>query len=350
MRVVMITDTWHPQVNGVVRSLEGLAAAARDLGASIRFITPEGFRTVPLLLFPEVRLAIATTSSVGRLITESHFDHIHLATEGPLGFAARRYCINNKIPFTTCYHTKFPEYAWARAWIPKSLIYAVLRRFHNAGRGIFVATDSLQTELERRGFDRVMHWSRGVDHGRFRLRQDSILDVARPIFLYVGRLAIEKNLDAFLRLDLPGTKVVVGDGPARASLEAAYPEARFMGMRFGETLAQVYSSADVFVFPSLSDTFGLVILEAMASGLPVAAFPVPGPLDLVGTSGAGVLDHDLKRACLKALDIPRWKPRLHAESFSWQESARQFLRNLSSAEALPYEGAAMVRSPDAGRS
>ena len=331
-RILVVTDTWHPQVNGVVRSLEALARAALDLGANVQFLTPQGFRSFRMPTYPEIRLAATTTTNVAHRIEALSVNHVHIATEGPLGIAARRYCLKKNLCFTTSYHTKFPEYVSARTFIPKSWVYRFLRRFHNAGSGIFVSTESLATDLEAHGFNKLMRWSLGVDHERFRMRSTSVLDFPRPIFLSVGRLAVEKNLEAFLRLDLPGTKVIVGDGPARAALESAYPQAYFLGTQIGDALAEIYSSADVFVFPSMTDTFGLVLLEAMASGLPVAAFPVTGPLDVIGESGAGVLDEDLRRACLKALGIPRWKARTHAETFSWRASAQQFLINLSTAD------------------
>ena len=331
-RILVVTDTWHPQVNGVVRSLEALARAALDLGANVQFLTPQGFRSFRMPTYPEIRLAATTTTNVAHRIEALSVNHVHIATEGPLGLAARRYCLKKNLCFTTSYHTKFPEFVSARTFIPKSWVYRFLRRFHNAGSGIFVSTESLATDLEAHGFNKLMRWSLGVDHERFRMRSTSVLDFPRPIFLSVGRLAVEKNLEAFLRLDLPGTKVIVGDGPARAALESAYPQAYFLGTQIGDALAEIYSSADVFVFPSMTDTFGLVLLEAMASGLPVAAFPVTGPLDVIGESGAGVLDEDLRRACLKALGIPRWKARTHAETFSWRASAQQFLINLSTAD------------------
>ncbi len=331
-KVLVATDAWYPQVNGVVRSLESLASAAREFGATFRFLTPEDFKTVGLPGYSEIRLVLAGPSSVGRRVEAEPFDHVHIATEGPLGFAVRRHCLRERIPFTTSYHTNFPAYVAARTWIPEHWTYALLRRFHNAGEGTFVATETLERDLTRRGFERLMRWSRGVNHHQFRSRPTVGIGVARPVFLSVGRLAIEKNLSAFLKLDLPGTKVVVGDGPARRGLEAAHPDAVFLGHLSGDALARVYGGSDVFVFPSLTDTFGLVLLEAMSSGLPVAAFPVPGPRDVVGASGAGVLDEDLKRACLDALDIPRWKPRAHAETFSWRDSARQFLDNIAVAQ------------------
>jgi glycosyltransferase involved in cell wall biosynthesis len=237
------------------------------------------------------------------------------------------------LPFTTSYHTRFPEYIATRTRIPESLTYAVLRRFHNAGDGIMVSTPTVARELEERGFMRLMRWSRGVDAVRFNPSKRASLDLPGPIFLYAGRLAPEKNLEAFLALDLPGTKVVVGEGPSSATLRRAYPDVHFLGVRKGEDLARVYASADVFVFPSRTDTFGMVLLEAMASGLPVAALPVPGPLDVVGASGAGVLDEDLRAACLAALEIPRARARAHAETFTWANATEQFLANVTAARA-----------------
>ncbi|WP_316195685.1 MULTISPECIES: glycosyltransferase family 1 protein [unclassified Bradyrhizobium] len=331
-KVVVATDAWHPQINGVVRTLENLASAASAFGASFRFLTPQNFRTIGLPIYPEIRLSLVGASTAGRLVEAEPFDFVHLATEGPLGLAVRLHCLRGGIPFTTSYHTNFPAYVAKRTRIPPRWTYALLRRFHNAGAATFVATRSIENDLRCRGFERLMLWSRGVDHDQFRQRPGACLGLPGPVFLYVGRLAIEKNLPAFLGLDLPGTKVVVGDGPARRALEVAYPHAIFLGRRSGNDLARVYAGADVFVFPSLTDTFGLVLLEAMSSGLPVAAFPVAGPHDVVGTSGAGVLDQDLRRACLSALEIPRWKARAHAETFRWRESARQFLDNLAASQ------------------
>lgn len=326
-----MTDAWRPQVNGVVRVLESLALAAKEQGVDISFLTPEGFWTIGVPTYAEVRLALTTCGPVGRRIIAARADHIHLATEGPLGFAARRYCMHHGIPFTTSFHTKLPEYIAARVPVPVNWSYGLLRMFHNAGSGVLVSTSTLESDLKKRGFNKLMRWPLGVDNARFRQRDGCVLNLPRPVFLYVGRIAVEKNLPAFLALDLPGTKVVVGDGPARAALEARFPDAHFLGTQLGEDLANIYSSADVFVFPSLTDTFGLVLLEAMASGLPVAAFPVAGALDVIDQSGAGFLDFDLKNACLEALDIPRWKPRARSESFTWTESANHFISNLEAA-------------------
>lgn len=328
MRILIATDAWRPQVNGVVRSLESVATALREFGAEIEFLTPQGFATIPLPTYSEIRLALASQRAVAKRIEGAAIDHIHIATEGPVGYAARRYCLRSKRPFTTSYHTRFPEYVAARTRIPETITYALLRRFHNAGSGVMVSTASIAHDLQDRGFQRLMYWSRGVDHSQFTPAKASVMNLPRPIFLYAGRLALEKNVESFLALDLPGSKVIVGDGPLRRSLQTAYPDAHFLGAQTGDALAVHYASADVFVFPSRTDTFGMVILEALACGLPVAALPVPGPLDVIGTSGAGVLDNDLRAACLAALDIPREKARAHALTFTWADSARQFLDNI----------------------
>jgi glycosyltransferase involved in cell wall biosynthesis len=338
MRILVATDAFRPQVNGVVRSLESLAETAPRFGATIDFLSPQGFRTIPLPTYGEIRLALTGVRGVSDRIARLErdlppIDHIHIATEGPVGHAARRYCLRRNLPFTTSYHTRFPEYIAARWPVPASLTYAYLRRFHNAGDGIMVATPALADELGGRGFERLMQWSRGVDEARFNPAKRAPWDLPRPIFLYAGRLAPEKDIDRFLALDLPGSKVVVGDGPSADSLRRAFPSAHFLGVKRGDELARLYASADVFVFPSRTDTFGMVLLEAMASGLPVAAFPVPGPLDVVGASGAGVLDADLKAACLAALDIAPAQARRHAETFTWAKATEQFLTNIAVARA-----------------
>jgi len=333
MRILVATDAWKPQVNGVVRSLESVARALRQFGAEIEFLTPQGFATVPLPTYAEIRLALASRGAVSKRLEGAAIDHIHIATEGPVGFAARRYCLWAKRAFTTSYHTRFPEYIAARTRIPEAVTYALLRRFHNAGSGVMVSTASIAGDLNRRGFQRLMHWSRGVDHSQFNPAKAAAINLPRPVFLYAGRLAPEKNVEAFLALDLPGSKLVVGDGPSRRALEASYPQAQFLGTQASDALAVHYASADVLVFPSRTDTFGMVLLEALACGLPVAALPVPGPLDVIGASGAGVLDMDLRAACLAALEIPRGKARAHALTFTWAKSARQFLDNILLAKA-----------------
>ncbi|MFC7396659.1 glycosyltransferase family 4 protein [Chelatococcus sp. GCM10030263] len=328
MRVLVATDAWHPQINGVVRSLENVAREAPALGAEIVFVTPDMFRTLPMPSYPEIRLALASSAAVRRKIAAVAPDFVHIATEGPVGFAVRRVCLADGISFTTSYHTRFPEYLAARLPVPIGWSYAALRRFHNAGAGIMVSTATLERELAEKGFRGLMRWSRGVDPSLFRPRPRGAAAFPGPVFLYVGRVAVDKSIDRFLALHLPGTKVVVGDGPARAGLEAAFPAARFLGSLTGEALAEVYAAADVFVFPSATDTFGIVLLEALASGLPIAALPVAGPMDVIGTSGCGVLDEDLGRAALAALDIPREQCRAFGLSFTWEASARQFLDNV----------------------
>ncbi len=332
-RILIVTDAWLPQVNGVVRSIEAVMREAPSLGVEINVLTSVGFRTVPVPTYRQVRVAVTRPSVVERRIEELRPDFVHIATEGPLGLCAWIACRRAGRPFTTCYHTRFPEYLAVRRIAPRALVYALLRRFHNAGVGMMVATETLECELRARGFARMMRWSRGVDCDLFRPHAAGIFDLPRPIFLTCARLAIEKNLGAFLSLDLPGSKVVVGDGPARKRLQTRFPQAHFVGEMHGAALAAAYASADVFVFPSLADTFGLVLLEALASGLPVAAFPVMGPLDVIGDSGAGVLDANLGRAALAALAIPREAARAHALTFSLGASARQFVDNIFGAQA-----------------
>jgi glycosyltransferase involved in cell wall biosynthesis len=334
-RLLIATDAWHPQINGVVRTFEHMVEELTALGVDVTVLGPTDFRTVPCPTYPEIRLTIALPRTVRAALAAAQPDHIHVATEGPLGFAARRWCMSAGRIFTTSYHTKFPEYLRARAPIPESWTYAWLRRFHNAGSGCMVATPSLEKELSARGFRNLMRWTRGVDAGVFRPRRegDKLLDLPAPVFLYVGRVAPEKNIGAFLSLDLPGSKVVVGDGPALASLKAAHPEVHFLGFREGEALAEAYRSADVFVFPSKTDTFGIVLLEALASGLPVAAYPVTGPSDVVGKEGIGVLDEDLGKAALAALDVSRERCRDYALAHGWRDSAQQFLDNILAAQA-----------------
>ncbi|RXF74990.1 glycosyltransferase family 4 protein [Hansschlegelia zhihuaiae] len=331
MRVLVVTDAWRPQVNGVVRTIEQLVTHAPTYGAEIVLLTPQAFRTAPLPTYPEIRLALARAAVVGGMIDAAKVDHIHISTEGPLGLAARRACLRRGLAFTTSYHTRFPEYVRRRMPIPERWTYAWLRRFHNAGDGMMVATDSLARDLAGRGFERLMRCTRGVDADRFRPRPGvDVFGLPRPVFLYVGRIATEKNIEGFLSLDLPGSKVVVGDGPSRAALAAAFPAARFTGSLDGEALAEAYSSAEVFVFPSRTDTFGIVILEALASGLPVAAFPVTGPIDVLSGSGAGAgaLNEDLRAAALAALEIPKEKARAVALQHGWSEAARMFVENV----------------------
>ncbi len=333
MKIVVATDAWG-QTNGVVFAYQRIAEPVGEFGASLAFVTPEGFPSAPLPTYPGIRLALASAKEVGRRIEREAATHVHIATEGPIGWAARRYCLNRGLVFTTSYHTRFPEYVAARLPAPLAWSYAYLRRFHAPAERILAPTPSMKRELERRGFARVGLWTRGVDHGLFRPRDASILDLPRPIFLNVGRVAVEKNLEAFLGLDLPGSKVIVGDGPAQRRLQKAYPAAHFLGEKFGQELAEIFASADVFVFPSRTDTFGVVLIEALASGLPVAAYPVTGPLDVIDDSGAGALDEDLRRACLAALDISRERARARSLQFTWRELARQFVEHVGEARVL----------------
>ncbi len=332
MRVLVATDAWRPQINGVVRSLEYLASEAPSFGAEISFLTPNDFRTLPLPGYREIRLALTYPGAVRRAISAARPDAVHIATEGPLGWITRHVCRREGYPFTTSYHTRFPEYLAARLPVPPTWSYpwsyAALRRFHNSGAGTMVGSPTLEQDLKARGFCHLMRWSLGVDADLFRPRRERPLAFPGPVFLFVGRLAVEKNIEGFLKLDLPGSKVVVGDGPLRASLRVKFPAVHFLGVRTAAALADVYASADVLVFPSLTDTFGMVMIEALACGVPVAAFPVMGPLDVVGRSGCGCLDTDLRCAALHALDIPRDRCRAYALTFTWQESVRQFLDNI----------------------
>jgi glycosyltransferase involved in cell wall biosynthesis len=326
VRVLIVTDAWHPQVNGVVRTLSRLEQVLAEQGVGVSFLTPNSFRTMPLPFYRDIRLALTSKRQVAQRIADIAPQSIHIATEGPLGWLARRVCIAERLAFTTSYHTKFPEYLSARGPIPESWSYGLLRRFHNAGQGVMVATPTLGVDLVRRGFTNISPWTRGVDAEFFHPRRKEDLGLPGPIFLCVGRVAVEKNLRAFLDLDLPGSKVVVGDGPELASLKARYPDVHFLGARSNGDLARIYASSDVFVFPSRTDTFGNVLLEAMASGCPVAAFPVTGPRDIVGAGG--VLSDDLRQAALGALDVPREAARATALAYSWPECARQFLDHL----------------------
>lgn len=329
LRVLIVTDAWAPQVNGVVRTLEILGRDLAAMGHEVHYVTPEGRFTVALPTYPEIRLAVFPRRSLERTIAEFRPTAIHIATEGPLGWSARGICIRQNMPFTTSFHTRFPEYVNARfAFVPEALIYGGLRRFHAPAAAVMVATQTLAAELQAHGFDNVKLWSRGVDVDLFRPMPDATLPFEKPIWLYVGRVAVEKNIEAFLALDLPGTKLVVGDGPARARLEREYPAARFAGVQTGDALVRHYAASDVFVFPSKTDTFGLVVLEALACGVPVAAFPVPGPLDVIGDAPAGVLDYDLGAACRRALAIPREACRAFALTRSWRACTEQFLSNL----------------------
>jgi glycosyltransferase involved in cell wall biosynthesis len=330
----LVTDAWAPQINGVVVTLTNTVQWLERWGHEVHVLSPEGFRTMPMPTYPEIPLALFPGAQVARRIRDFEPDAVHIATEGPLGGAARAYCLKNRLAFTTAYHTCFPEYVKPRFGVPLGITYAWLRRFHGASSAILVATQAIRALLEERGFSNIVEWSRGVDTELFRPAEERTSDLRRPVFLCVGRVAVEKNLPAFLGLDLPGTKVVVGDGPARKALEQRYPDAVFTGMKSGAELASWYQRADVFVFPSRTDTFGLVLAEAMACGTPVAAFPVRGPIDVVTNPAVGVLDEDLGAAALAALSLDREQVHHYAQRFSWERCTRQFLASLVPARSL----------------
>jgi glycosyltransferase involved in cell wall biosynthesis len=331
MRILIVSDAWRPQVNGVVRTLATVAEELVRMGHTVEVIGPDRFRTVPLPTYPDIRLAVLPRRKLVRLIETFAPQALHIATEGPLGAAARAWALRHNVAFTTSFHTKFPEYVQARIGLPTGPAYAWLRRFHGAAHGTMVATKSLNDELATRGFSHLRSWTRGVDLDLFRPEPREDFAVTGPVFLYVGRVAIEKNIRAFLDLDLPGAKVVVGGGPQLAALKRDYPGVTFTGPRFGAELARSYAGGDVFVFPSLTDTFGLVLLEALACGTPVAAFDVTGPRDILdGTGGrVGAVDADLRAACLTALNADRSACRAHAEKYSWRACADLFLSHLA---------------------
>jgi glycosyltransferase involved in cell wall biosynthesis len=328
MKFALVSDAWRPQVNGVARTLAALHDGLKAAGHDVFPLTPELFRTVPCPTDREVRLAIAARPRLTRLLEALMPDAIHIATEGPLGTAARKYCIQRNLRFSTAYHTKYPEYLKARFGVPKVWTYAILRRFHRRSSAIMVATETVRRELASNGFEQLALWTRGVDIALFRPGCTPAIDLPRPVFLCVSRIAAEKNLPVFLDLDLPGSKLVVGGGHLLPEMKRRYPNVHFAGIQQGEALVRHYASGDVFVLPSRTETFGLVMLEALACGVPVAALPVPGPLDVIGNSGAGALDWDLQAAAMAALEITRELCRSHAELFKWQTSIEQFLSHV----------------------
>ena len=328
MKIAIATDAWRPQVNGVVTTLSRTTETLLAKGHELLVLSPDGHRTLPCPTYPEIRLAVLPRRKIEKALQSFRPDALHVATEGPIGAAARGYCIAHRLAFTTSYHTQFPQYARKRLPIPEAWSYAFLRRHHAAARRTLVATEHMRRELVAHGFRNVVLWSRGVDTEVFKPCGRGHLDLLRPIWLYAGRVAVEKNLDAFLELDLPGTKVVVGDGPDRTLLMRRHPQVRFVGYKFGGDLAVHLSSADVFVFPSRTDTFGLVLLEAMACGTPVAAYPVTGPVDVIRSGWNGVLDDDLRRAALAALPLDRARCRLAALGYTWELATAQFFSHL----------------------
>lgn len=324
--IAIVSDAWYPQINGVVRTLDSVRRELTRAGTTVTMVTPEQFRTVACPTYPEIRLSVDAWLKVASLLDTLNPRHIHIATEGPLGIAARRYCKRRGLAFTTSFHTRFPEYLYQRFRTPTSWSYRWLNRFHAPASTVMVASPSLLAELKGRGFANVRLWSRGVDTDLFKPYDhfETLLNYPRPIYLYVGRISVEKNLEAFLSLTLPGTKLVVGDGPYLAPLRQQFPDTVFTGKKQGEQLAHYYAGSDVFVFPSVTDTFGLVMLEAMACGTPVAAYPVTGPVDVVRDPAVGVLDNDLLVAIYKALQLKRTDCARYAARFSWENCARQF--------------------------
>ncbi|HEU4655575.1 MAG TPA: glycosyltransferase family 1 protein [Steroidobacteraceae bacterium] len=328
MKILIVTDAWEPQVNGVVRTLKATRAELQAMGHTVDFLTPLEFRTVPCPTYPDIRLSLAPKRKVFERMRDFDPDAIHIATEGPLGMAARKFAMKFDRPFTTAYHTRFPEYVQARFAIPLSWTYGFLRWFHRPSRAVMAPTAVVKRDLEAAGFTNVKLWSRGVDHQIFRPQESNALQSEPPIFLYVGRVAVEKNIEAFLELDLPGSKWVAGVGPALEELKAKFPKANYLGVLNQYELAKVYAAADVFVFPSKTDTFGLVLLEAMACGLPVAAYPVTGPVDVIDDPRAGALDEDLRAACMRALELKCEDVANYAKKFSWRAATEQFLAHL----------------------
>lgn len=341
MKIAIATDAWHPQINGVVRSQSMTIDILVDRGNDVTVIDPSMFRTIPCPTYPEIRLALGCARQVVSMLDRFDPDKIHISTEGPIGWAARRWCLKRQRPFTTAFHTRFPDYVSVRTGIPAAWIWRIMRWFHGAAERTYAATPTLAKELTDNGIRHSHHWPRGVDLDQFGPHvppHPELARLPRPLLLNVGRVAVEKNIDAFLECPVPGSKVVVGDGPALAGLKRKYPSVAFMGAKIGAELASCYSAADVFVFPSRTDTFGLVNIEALASGVPVAAFPVPGPLDIIGLNGRGVhsgkrpigaLDEDLSKAITRALNADRVAAAAEAQHYSWDRCTDLFLAGLA---------------------
>jgi glycosyltransferase involved in cell wall biosynthesis len=330
MRIAIVTDAWAPQINGVVRTLQSVRAELQAMGHEVEVIAPDRFVTLPCPTYPEIRLAMVAPRTIGRLLGAFRPDAIHLATEGPLCLAARQWCLRRKLDFTTAYHTNFPDYVESRTGLSAGWFWPYFRWFHGPARAVLASTPSIREDLHRAGISQTHHWGRGVDTRLFKPRGAAhplFADLPRPILLHVGRVAVEKNIEAFLALDHPGSKVVVGDGPARTALAQRYPQAHFLGLLQGEALASAYRGADVLVFPSRTDTFGLVMIEALACGTPVAAYPVMGPVDVLNDR-VGAMDDDLDRAVAGALTRDRADCAAYGRQFTWSRSAREFLASL----------------------
>lgn len=333
MKLLLATDAWTPQVNGVVRTYENVCAQLRLLGNEVEVIHPQLFRTLPCPTYPDIRLAIFPKILIAKLLEKHQPDAVHIATEGPIGYATRACCLQQGLPFTTSFHTQFPEYLRCRAPVPLDWSYALYRRFHAPACRTMVPTESQREKLLQRGFRNVVIWSRGVDTDTFRPGEKNLYPLPRPVFVYMGRVAVEKNIEAFLALDLPGSKVVIGGGPDLEKLKKRYPGARFTGFKFGRELAAHLAAGDVFVFPSRTDTFGVVLLEAMACGLPVAAFPVTGPIDVIDRGVTGILDEDLQQAALAALALDPAACIAAARKHTWRASTQTFLSHLQAAHS-----------------
>ena len=334
MKIVIVTDAWTPQVNGVVTTLVDLRSRLTALGHVVEMIEPSRFRTIRCPGYAEIELAWRAGDQLRRELEAARPDAIHVATEGPLGLATRAYCRRHRLPFTTAFHTRFPEFLSAAFGVPASWGYAALRRFHAASAGVMVPSAGTLEILRAHGFVNLRRWSHGIDLSLFQPKAGAWLGWPRPIFLFVGRISPEKNLEAFLGLDLPGSKVVCGGGPSLARYRHRFPDVHWMGSVPRHQLVDFYSAADSFVYPSRTDTFGLVMLEALACGTPVAAFPVDGPLDVVGASDGGVLDEDLREAALRSLSVPRERARARALEFDWDRVANEFASHL-----VPVHGA-----------
>ncbi|WP_440979642.1 glycosyltransferase family 4 protein [Sphingomonas pseudosanguinis] len=332
MRIAIVTDAWAPQVNGVVRTLQSVTAELRTMGHELCIIAPDRYASIPCPTYPEIRLALPGPGKVGRTLAAFRPDAVHIATEGPLGLLARRWCLAQALPFTTAYHTQFPDYVAARIRaVSPEFVWRYVRWFHAPSVAILASTPSVAATLAAHDLPQSRHWGRGVDTALFRAdgpRDAFVTGLPGPVQLYAGRVAVEKNIAAFLATDTPGSKVVVGDGPARANLAAEYPDVHFLGAKFGEDLAALYRAADVFVFPSRTDTFGLVMIEALACGTPVAALPVQGPVDVLSPE-VGVMDESLGKAIAQALTLDRETCATYGQGFSWRASAEQFLAALA---------------------